>query len=237
MNNSLFYALVLLLVPFVAVAWVPAYTKTCNVNNAAGIACSETSCLSNPSSWVWGPLNPDGSQTVTLMNCVSRTLSFISVGNCNGPCTKTDNAAKGNQLYSVTVPTGSTCASVCVYAHDGQYKLPSPNNVDVPDKCISSTSQRCKLCNSQFNICKTTAASTVAPTAIPTASPTFRPTNNPTPVPTAAPTTAVPTADPTAAPTTAVPSADPTAAPTTAGPTASPSAPDSSNYYNVYDII
>lgn len=146
-------------------------------SDSAGVQCSELNCLSSASSWVWGDMKSDGSQTVTLYNCINRPLSFLSVSNCKDKCTKSEDVVPSQKLYTVTIPSGVSCTSVCVYGHDGQYKMQYPNMVSIADdsSCISSSEQRCNLCDYQFNICKTTAAPAVQVPAVPTASPTFRP--------------------------------------------------------------
>lgn len=206
---------------------------TCAASSAKGQSCvDDLGCFAKRTTYSFDMTSDSsGYVGVTVKNCIPRSstsaISFISVSDCSSSCTKTDSVLLDREIYKVSkfYAPDQYCRELCIYAHDGQYKLNLPNNVTTQGGCISSDTQRCNLCYAKVNICRPTPAPTFTPTAQPSAVPTVVPTAQPSAIPTAVP-SCVPSAIPTAVPT-FTPSAIPTATPTfspSATPTAVPSA-------------
>lgn len=121
---------------------------SCNAGGGAVGGCPSLDCFDDPTSYV---LSPDG-RSATLFNCLGKNggaISFISAdANCAGTCSKTDNAGLGDILTIIDV-SDDCVGTVCIYAHDGQFKQPTPTPDPPASGCIGSQNQRCKLCSKQ----------------------------------------------------------------------------------------
>ena len=89
----------------------------CPTNNAAGVNCEvDTSCFADPNNFVYSQFAADGSQLVTIKNCILRSkstsISFISVSDCSSPCRKSQDATFGQTLYNVNIPSDKDCTEV-----------------------------------------------------------------------------------------------------------------------------
>lgn len=88
--------------------------------------------------------------TVRNNNCFkgSSTVSFVSTSSdCTSDCNKIESVSGSGDVATFKINKDSCSASICMYVHDGSFKLAARADAPDQDDCVSNDNQLCHLCD------------------------------------------------------------------------------------------